>query len=53
MEQKTGASPENAVVPDRVKSSWHMLWAWETAFFAVSGGTALAGTLFDTRNEAP
>jgi hypothetical protein len=52
MEQGTGVSPKNAEVPDRVKPSWQMLLASETAVFAVSGGTALAEILFDTESKA-
>ena len=52
MEQKTGVSPSNAAVPDRVKPYWQMPPALETAVFAVFERTALAETLCGTENGA-
>jgi len=49
MEQKTGVSPKNAGVPDRVKPNCQCPSALETAVFAMSERTALTETLFGTQ----
>ena len=52
MERKTGISPKDAGVPDRVYPSWHMPPASGIAVFTVSDEAVFAETLFGTLNGA-
>jgi hypothetical protein len=51
MERKTGISPKNGGVSDRVKPSCQCSSALETAVFAVSERTVLTETLLGTRKD--